>query len=267
MSVYLDEIKQLVELQKVDDERFISKRELENAPKEIDDLEQRFSQLESRRNHILDKLSHLHEQQKRLADEISDDSARLKKSQSKLMQVGNTREHQAVIRELDSMERSKKSREEENQVLNNELIIQNNSLAALDGDYTALKAELEVKREGLEERLSKTKEQLDILDKKREKASEKITPPVLQRYEFIRSRLEYPVIVAVRDGVCNGCHIAVPPQTYIELQRGQQILSCPNCQRLIYWDAHFVDPDQPKLQEAKPAPSKEKIVFFEDRVK
>jgi uncharacterized protein len=60
------------------------------------------------------------------------------------------------------------------------------------------------------------------------------------RYEFIRSRISNPVIVPVTQGICNGCHISIPPQSYIELQKGQQILSCPNCQRLIYWSEHFV---------------------------
>lgn len=62
------------------------------------------------------------------------------------------------------------------------------------------------------------------------------------RYEFIRERLEHPVIVGVRDGICTGCNIAIPPQSFIELQGGKQILSCPNCQRLIFWEEHFDDP-------------------------
>ena len=35
--------------------------------------------------------------------------------------------------------------------------------------------------------------------------------------------------------------IAIPPQSFIELQSGQKILNCPNCQRLIYWCEHFED--------------------------
>ena len=75
---------------------------------------------------------------------------------------------------------------------------------------------------------------------------------MFRRYEFIRERLDHPVIVAVKDGICTGCHIAVPPQTFIELQRGQQIMSCPNCQRLIFWDKHFEEeaPDQVNAEEA-----------------
>ena len=148
-AVYLDQIKQLVELQKVDDAIFAVKQELESAPRELEDLEQRFEAAEAQRNRVLDKLAHLQEQQKRLSLEIDDDSARIKKSKNKLMQVGNTREYHAMMREMDSMEKINRSREEEKMTLMEELQLQNDTLAEIDRDYSALKAELEVKREGL----------------------------------------------------------------------------------------------------------------------
>lgn len=238
-AVYFDEIKNLVELQKVDDERFLVKQELQNAPKEIESLTRKFEQIDSRRSHILEKIAHIQEQQKRISYEIDDDSAKIKKSKSKLMQVGNTREYQAVMREMDTMEKNNRSREEEKNVLADELQTQNLALEDIEGDYVGVKEELSLKQEGLKLKLDKAQASLDTLDAQRAEASNKISRPVLMRYEFIRSRLEHPVIVAVKNGVCSGCHIAVPPQTFIELQRGQQILSCPNCQRLIFWDEHF----------------------------
>ncbi len=238
-AMYFDEIKNLVELQKVDDERFLVKQELQNAPKEIESLTKKFEQIDARRSHILEKIAHIQEQQKRISFEIDDDSAKIKKSKNKLMQVGNTREYQAVMREMDTMEKNNKSREEEKNVLADELQTQNQALEDIDGDYAGVKEELAVKQEGLKLKLDKAQASLDKLDSQRAEASNKISRPVLMRYEFIRSRLEHPVIVAVKNGVCSGCHIAVPPQTFIELQRGQQILSCPNCQRLIFWDEHF----------------------------
>lgn len=169
------------------------------------------------------------------------------------MQVGNTREYHAMMREMDSMEKINRSREEEKMTLMEELQLQNDTLAEIDRDYSALKAELEVKREGLEEKLKKAGINLDSLNQKRAQVSKAIPQPVFMRYEFIRVRLEHPVIVAVTDGICSGCNIAVPPQSFIELQRGQQILSCPNCQRLIFWCEHFSLPEE-AVAAPKPVP-------------
>lgn len=253
MSLYLKQIEQLVELQKVDDAIFAVKTELKQAPKELDELEQRFAASEEQRNKVVDKLTHIQEQQKRLSLEIDDDSIRIKKSKSKLMQVGNTREYHAMMREMDSMEKLNRTREEEKVALLEELQLQNDTLAEIDRTYGALKAELEVKREGLQERLDKATAKLTDLEKKRANTGSEVPQPVFMRYEFIRRRLEHPVIVPVDDGVCSGCHIAIPPQAFIELQRGQQILSCPNCQRLIYWCEHFKAPGEAG-EAQKPVP-------------
>lgn len=243
MSLYLKQIEQLVDLQKVDDAIHAVKTDLKQAPQELDSLEQQFSVAEAQRNKVLDKLTHIQEQQKRLSLEIDDDSVRIKKSKSKLMQVGNTREYHAMMREMDSMEKQNRSREEEKLALMEELQLQNDALAEVDRSYMALKAELDVKREGLQERMDKSAAKLVGLEKTRSTTGSGVPQPVFMRYEFIRRRLDHPVIVPVQAGICSGCHIAIPPQAFIELQRGQQILSCPNCQRLIYWCEHFSAPE------------------------
>jgi predicted nucleic acid-binding Zn-ribbon protein len=243
-AIYFDQIKQLVELQKVDDAIFAVRQDIERSPRELENMERRYEESEAQRNRILDKLAHLQEQQKRLSLEIDDDSARIKKSKNKLMQVGNTREYHAMLREMDGMEKINRSREEEKVTLLEELQLQNSALAEIDGNHVLLKTELETKRDGMEERLQQAQKTLEDLNKKRAKVSRFIPQPVFMRYEFIRVRMEHPVIVAVKDGVCSGCNITVPPQSFIELQRGQQILSCPNCQRLIFWCEHFDMPEE-----------------------
>ncbi len=239
MSLYIEQIAQLVALQKVDDVIHAVKNELEQAPREVEELEQRFAVLAEQRTKILDKLEHLHEQQRRLALDIDDDATRIKKSKSKLMQVGNTREYHAMLREMDSMEKSNRSREEEKLTLQEALQLENANLEETSGNYEKLKGELDEKRGSLQLRMDAAEKRLKELQTERSGTGSEIPAPVFARYEFIRHRLDHPVIVPVNQGVCSGCHIAIPPQAFIELQRGQQILSCPNCQRLIYWDEHF----------------------------
>ncbi len=249
MSLYLKQIEQLVALQKVDDAIHAVKTELELAPLELEELEGRFNTAEEQRNRVLEKITHITEQQKRIGLEIDDDTVRIKKSKNKLMQVNNQREYHAMMREMDNMEKQNRNREEEKIVLVEELENQNEALKTIDGDYLALKAELEVKREGLQERMNVAEKKLNELQSTRSNTGSIVPPAVFQRYEFIRRRLDHPVIVPVHNGICAGCHIAIPPQEFIELQRGQQILSCPNCQRLIYWCEHFTNPDDACEQE------------------
>lgn len=239
MSLYLKQIEQLISLQKVDAEIHGIKVELENAPKELDSLRKTFADVESRRLRQEDKASHLREQEKRLGIEIEDDSVRLKKSKSKLMQVGNSKEYHAMVREMDSLERVNRNREEEKVALIEEVERQKTASQEIDTEFAAVEAELKTCEAGLEARVKAAQASLERLNAERSKTAVGVPAPVFSRYEFIRERLRHPVIVSVSGGVCTGCNISIPPQSFIELQKGTQILSCPNCRRLMYWSEHF----------------------------
>lgn len=253
MSLYIDQIRQLVALQRVDDHIHAVNAEIEALPKEVESLLKRFNAQDSQRNWILDKIQHIQEQQKRLEADIAEDESRIEKSKNKLMQVENDREYQAVLREMDAMERKNHSREEERIALQDERSLQEANLRPVEKTWKELKAELDSQRESLEKRIAKCRATLEEMEAQRTVVSALISPPILSRYEFIRNRLRHPVIVSVEAGVCSGCHIAIPPQVFIDLQRGNQIMSCPNCQRLMYWAHDYQDTD---AQNAQPQEEK-----------
>lgn len=239
MSLYLKQIEQLISLQKVDDEIHTVHQELAQIPQELDALRREFADISARREVQQDKMAHLHEQEKRLGIEIEDESSRIKKSKSKLMSAVNAKEYSAMMREMDSLERMNRDREVEKTTLIEELTTQTAAQKELEEKFTVLEASIKQCEATYEDRMGKAQKIEASLLKKRQGCSKEVPGPVFGRYEFIRERLKHPVIVPVTAGVCSGCHIAIPPQSFIELQKGTQILSCPNCQRLMYWVEHF----------------------------
>lgn len=64
---------------------------------------------------------------------------------------------------------------------------------------------------------------------------------LLVRYERIKKRNKGVGVTSVWKAVCNGCHMNIPPQLYNELQKSDDLLSCPNCNRIMY----FQDMEKP----------------------
>jgi predicted nucleic acid-binding Zn-ribbon protein len=58
---------------------------------------------------------------------------------------------------------------------------------------------------------------------------------VLAKYDAIRRRRGFAVVPAQR-GVCMGCNMALPPQLFNTLQRGESIEYCPSCHRIVYFE-------------------------------
>ena len=237
--MYQKQIEQLVVLQEIDGEIIVLQKEVDQAPRELAQLEATHDEIMGRKNQIIEKVDIIKQQQGRLGVEIEDDSVKIKKSKSKLMMASNTREYHAMMREMDNMEKLNRLREEEDSAMSEELGRLAEQLEEVEVELTQVNEKLDIMREGLEERVKKANKRLDTLNKKRVTAGKVVPKPILARYEFIRERLAAPVIVSVAKGVCAGCNIAIPPQVYNELQQGQQIHSCPNCKRLIYWDEHL----------------------------
>ncbi|GFK94481.1 hypothetical protein NNJEOMEG_02327 [Fundidesulfovibrio magnetotacticus] len=244
--MYHKQIEQLVMLQRIDGEILTLRTELDNAPQEIQSLEKRHQDAETARNVVLEKLGYLTDQLKRLENDMEEDHVRLRKSKSKMMMVGNSKEYHAMVREMDNLEKLNRSRDEEKAAFAEELERQTSAEQEVTAKAEAVSKELEVARAGLDERMQAARKRLDVLAGQRKEACKVLPPPILSRYEFIRSRLPNPVIVSVDQGVCAGCNISIPPQAFIELQKGQQILSCPNCQRLIFWVQHIAPQTTPE---------------------
>jgi len=77
----------------------------------------------------------------------------------------------------------------------------------------------------------------DILDweKKRIDVRKNVAEDLLAKYEKIKKRNQGIGVISVWKSVCNGCHMNIPPQLYNELQKSNQLFSCPNCDRIIYF--------------------------------
>lgn len=61
----------------------------------------------------------------------------------------------------------------------------------------------------------------------------------LQQYDFVVKQVKgrFPVIVTVSGGQCSGCHLKVESEVESEARRGQQMIRCSNCGRIVYFDA------------------------------
>ncbi|BDV00131.1 hypothetical protein TDMWS_02160 [Thermodesulfomicrobium sp. WS] len=239
MSLYMEQIEQLVVLQRVDSEILSLEKALQAAPHQLKELEKRLQYLQEQEGIIQEKLDIILEQKHKLEAEIDADDQLIKKNKNKLLQVENTKEYHAIMRDMDALEKTNRQRKEELDTILADIHELEDRKAVLGKDMQEVRARMEEQQAQLDAKLQEKRERMGKLLQEKERATKAIPQPILERYNFIRQRLESPVIVPVREGICLGCHIAIPPQNYIDLQKGEQIVSCPNCQRIMYWDKHF----------------------------
>lgn len=230
-------IEQLVALQHID----LKIDQIDDKIKaEQEELDQRISEMAEREDRIREReerMSELEKERRTLEDEMSDKIAHVKERQSKMMQVQTSREQTALLKEIEDAKKSAKENEDKIVAIMEEA---EKLAAAATEDKNLLKAEKAL----VEEAREKVRTAIDDLNKgrktkqnKREKQAEAINGSMIRKYELLRSRRNGLAIVNVLDGVCQGCFMNLPPQQFNRLLKGDQVLECPSCQRLLYHQA------------------------------
>jgi predicted nucleic acid-binding Zn-ribbon protein len=105
----------------------------------------------------------------------------------------------------------------------------------------ATQASAEAKRL-MEEQLAQlgTREQnlnkeLAELSANREELAGAVDEGTRARYERLVRNKGENVVVGVQHGVCGGCHMRLPPQLLVQCQGQQELVTCSNCGRILYY--------------------------------
>jgi hypothetical protein len=80
----------------------------------------------------------------------------------------------------------------------------------------------------------------------REKIIHLVDADLCARYERIFARRGGVAVVEIRAGICQGCHMRIPPQMDNQIRSNIQqntgtIFHCPHCGRILYWRAAAED--------------------------
>jgi uncharacterized protein len=87
----------------------------------------------------------------------------------------------------------------------------------------------------LGQREQNLRKELADLTRNREELANAVEAAGRARYErLIKSKGEN-VVVGVQHGVCGGCHMRLPAQIVVSCQAQQELVSCTNCGRILYY--------------------------------
>jgi predicted nucleic acid-binding Zn-ribbon protein len=178
--------------------------------------------------------------------------SQLTKAKHKLAQVKNSKEYMATQREVESTRKMVAETEEKLLGLIDAAEQARKKIAAHEGDVEKLRQHVANEEREAQAKLATIDTEIATARVGREQATGAVRPDVLKKYAAIRMRRGLAV-VAVHNGTCRGCNMNIPPQLYNQIQRGNAIEVCPNCQRIIYWDRLLEDPDgKPSEPAEKP---------------
>lgn len=235
-----EQLRRLVELQKVDDLLIDANRTLKSAPVQIEELDDQLNKFQAMLNKEREKLEETLVWQRSQEQFLKEEQDRIQKTKQQLQQVKNAREYSAMQRQLESAKKAVGDREEEILRVLGALEESKATMKRHEEEFKALEKEILEQKDELEKEIDEAKAKKESMAARRKEACNNIDDKYLRQFERIADRIQ-PAIVEAVDGVCTGCHMSIRPQQYNVLHSADTFEQCPRCQRFIYLKSAVFD--------------------------
>ncbi len=161
---------------------------------------------------------------------------RISKMKDRAAQLKTNQEYQAHLFEVE-LASKKKGEIEEKILLAMEQIEQTQRVMAeaqaklkeSEALFTKEKATLDARDQALSA-------ELGDLDIKQQQLAGQIEKTLLARYNKLKTTRKDQALALVKDGICLGCRLQLPPQLVSQVKRAQDVHTCPYCYRMLYWE-------------------------------
>ena len=229
-----EKLSSLVRLQKIDsklDEIKILKGEL---PMEVKDLEDEIEGLHARQTRVEEEINGITEFIEKRKEAITEAQAFIKKYEKQSDNVKNSREFEAINKEIEMQQLEEKLCEKHIKDANEEIAEKAKQLDAAKKAVSTKETNLSGKKGELEKIISETEKEEKHFNKDATAARDHVDERLLNSYDRIRKNYRNGLsVVAVERDSCGGCFHAIPPQKQSEIKLRKKIMVCENCGRIL----------------------------------
>ena len=231
----LEAIKNLISLQDCDFRVKEIKRRKAEGPARLKTLETDLKLLENQMDEELSKIDSIKRERRKIEQDIQDLEGRIKKSGEKLANIKSNKEYGAALKEIAKLEREKTQLEDRALEIMEEIEAIEAKCAASKEKRIEFQRKFEQDQKEVKEELKTLDGELESYENQRLGIRKEIDATLLKQYDNIGGHKGGIAVSSVIKGVCQACHLGIPPQKFNELMRGDVLMNCPHCMRIIYW--------------------------------
>ena len=104
-----------------------------------------------------------------------------------------------------------------------------------EAGFKAAEQEHRTRERILSEDEVRLREQARRLTEERDGEAARLPAAVLELFQRV-ARLRGVAVAEAREGMCQVCHLKLRPQMYVDLKRNEEIVQCPACNRILYFE-------------------------------
>lgn len=161
--------------------------------------------------------------------------ARANQFRTQQLKVKKNEEYSALEKEIENA--LKEISQHEDQALDLLLEIDEHApkVAEAEGEHAQTRRMAEQHIGQLKDAMQETRETLQQEEASASEALTRAAPELARMYEFVKNQVKRPpFIVSVSNQKCQGCHIKISGERESLVRKGEELVRCDNCGRIIY---------------------------------
>ena len=170
-----------------------------------------------------------------LEKQIAENKVYLERAERNLKNSQNQKEYETAMRESDVLQKQIGTLETESLEKLTAIEELEKSLAERADEINSLEATRNAALAKFDKEINKNRKEFESESKAREKVFVTLPAQLAAVYNRHAQRSRDGIAVAeVINGSCSACYMKLRPQRQVEVKKGDQIITCENCARILY---------------------------------
>jgi len=184
---------------------------------------------------VKNKAKHVESERKKLELDAESKKQQIERYTLQQFQTKKNEEYRALAHEIDTCKAGIAGLEDRQLELMEQAegLQRESATAARQAEDTRKLAEGQLRE--LASREQSLREELTGLESNRNQLTADIDERALRHYERLLRNKGDNVVVGIEHGVCGGCHMRFPVQLLVSCQAAKELVTCPNCGRILYY--------------------------------
>lgn len=229
------ELGTLFEAQKIESMIMENEQKLLQAPIKLKAMEEEMSMVRQKIEKEKEIIEELDKERRKKEKELETDKEKIKKLEVKLYDVKTNKEYQALLKEIEAAKETNDRTEEDVLVLMDKIEDLRKDNEASTEQLKKREKESEVEKIEIEKEIQSMDEIITRLTTERDNLLSVVSDSLRNIYGILRERRGGVAVTNVKNGVCMGCHMNIPPQLFIEVTKNKQLIQCPSCNRILFF--------------------------------
>jgi predicted nucleic acid-binding Zn-ribbon protein len=167
--------------------------------------------------------------------QVKEIQERVAKLDAQATAVKKMDEFNALTQEITSAGREKTLLEQRTSDMLDKLAVEEDSLVSLKESLSTADKNSQALEKEIAETIQSINQEGSGLLKEREVLVTKANPEIFKIYERLLKNKKDRVVVPIENRTCSGCHIVLTAQHENLVRKGDRLIFCEHCSRILYW--------------------------------